>query len=57
MVVNLNKKKDIGKPITIEYTDGTEKDLSKKDYIKLMKDFGKLLNSKSFKIRLIHNRI
>jgi len=46
MVVNLNKKKrkeqdknlkeydkitkDIGKPITIEYTDGTEKDLSKK---------------------------
>lgn len=49
--------KDIGKPITIEYTDGTEKDLSKKDYIKLMKDFGKLLNSKSFKTRLIHNRI
>ena len=49
--------KDIGKPITIEYTDGTEKDLSKKDYIKLMKDFGKLLNSKSFKIKLIHNRI
>lgn len=43
MVVNLNKKK--------------EKDLSKKDYIKLMKDFGKLLNSKPFKTRLIHNRI
>ena len=49
--------KSIGKPLSIEYTDGTKKDLSKKDYIQLMKDFGKLLNSKPFKIKLIHKRV
>ena len=47
--------KSIGKPLSIEYTDGTKKDLSKKDYIQLMNDFGKLLNTKPFKSKLIHN--
>jgi hypothetical protein len=49
--------KSIGKPLSVKYTDGKEKDLSKKDYVKLMKDFGKLLNIKSFKIKLIHKRV
>jgi len=49
--------KSIGKPLSVKYTDGKEKDLSKKDYIQLMNDFGKLLNTKPFKIKLIHKRV
>ena len=49
--------KDIGKPLSVKYTDGKEKDLSKQDYIQLMNDFGKLLNTKSFKIKLVHKRV
>jgi hypothetical protein len=49
--------KSIGKPLSVKYTDGIEKDLSKKDYVKLMKDFGKLLKIKPFKIKLIHKRV
>lgn len=43
--------------LSLAYTDGKEKDLSKKDYIQLMNDFGKLLNYKPLKIKLVHKRV
>jgi len=50
-------KKDIGKPLIIEYTDGTEKEISKNNFVKLMKNFGELINIQPFEIKEIHKRI